>query len=44
MLKYAPFKSYNKMNGLNAIYQYLKTLKNTGFSFSISTAEMRILK
>lgn len=32
------------MNGLNAIYQYLKNLKNTGFSFSISMAEMRILK
>ena len=32
------------MNGLNAIYQYLKTLKNTGFSFSISMAKMRILK
>mgnify|MGYP000691849324 CR=1 FL=1 len=32
------------MKGLNAIYQYLKTLKNTGFSFSISMAKMRILK
>ena len=32
------------MNGLNTIYQYLKNLKNTGFSFSISTAKMPILK
>lgn len=32
------------MNGLNAIYQYLKNLENTGFSFSISMAKMRIFK
>lgn len=32
------------MNGLNAIYQYLKTLKNTGFSFFISMTKMLILK
>ena len=42
--KYPPFKSYNQMNGFNTIYQYLKSLKNTGFSFSISMAKMRILK
>lgn len=39
-----PFRSYNQMNGFMRYLSIFKNGKNTGFSFSISMAKMRILK